>query len=235
MIRTIAVDDEPVALDIIKNHAAKIPFIQFRGCFTEPSEALAIIQRDQIELVFLDIHMPDISGLDMVQLVGKKAQIVFTTAFSDYAVKAFDLAITDYILKPIGFNRFLQSCQLAKERHPSIANHNSELPRQLFVKDGYQWVRINLEQLLFIQGQDNYVRLCESGKQTLTRMTLSDLIEQLPPNEFVRVEKSFIVAISKIDRIEKHQLIIGTERIPVSQSYRINLFESLKNFMPYSG
>lgn len=98
-----------------------------------------------------------------------------------------------------------------------------------------QLVRIDLDQLLFIQGQDNYVRLCEYDKLTLTRMTLSDLIEQLPTNEFIRVEKSFIVAISKIDRIEKHQLIIGTERIPVSQAYHMNLLERLKSFMPYSG
>lgn len=234
MIRTIAVDDEPVALDIINTHASKVPFIHFLGSFSEPSAALKIIQKDQIDLVFLDIQMPDISGIDMVRLIDKKTQIIFTTAFSNYAVKAFDLAITDYILKPIGFSRFLQSCQLAKERVTLMSNRTSEVTKQLFVKDGYQYVRIDLDQLLFIQGQDNYVRLCESGKQTLTRMTLTDLIEQLPPNEFIRVEKSFIVAISKIDRIEKHQLIIGTHRIPVSQAYRINLLETLKNFMPYS-
>ncbi|WP_316792611.1 LytTR family DNA-binding domain-containing protein [Pedobacter frigoris] len=235
MIRTIAIDDEPVALEIIKTHASKVPFLHFLGGFTEPSEALTILHNDQIDLVFLDIQMPDISGLDMVRLIGKKTQIIFTTAFSDYAVKAFDLAITDYLLKPIGFSRFLQSCQLAKERVSLLSSQTNEATKQLFVKDGYQWVRIDLDQLLFIQGQDNYVRLCESGKQTLTRMTLSDLIGQLPTNEFIRVEKSFIVAISKIDRIEKHQLIIGTERIPVSQAYRINLIERLKNFMPYSG
>lgn len=148
-------------------------------------------------------------------------------------MKAFDLAITDYLLKPISFSRFHQSCQLAKERCVLLANQTSEVPKQLFVKDGYQWVRIDLEQLLFIQGQDNYVRLCEPTKQILTRMTLSDLLEQLPPNEFIRVEKSFIVAISKIDRIEKHQLIIGAERIPVSNMYRKHLLEILSTYFSF--
>lgn len=234
MLRTIAVDDEPVSLEIIKSHAEKIPFINVVDCFTDPSKALAAINDNQIDLVFLDIQMPDLTGLEMVKLIEKKVQVVFTTAFGDYAVEAFSLAITDYLLKPISFSRFLQTCQLAKDRTASVMKSSplGETGKQLFVKDGYQWVRIDLNKLLFIQGQDNYVKLCETDKQTLTRMTLTEILSQLPPNEFVRVEKSYIVAVSKIDRMERHRLTIGKDHIPVSIAYRTNLLQMLQNLIP---
>ncbi|RNL53976.1 LytR/AlgR family response regulator transcription factor [Pedobacter jejuensis] len=226
-MKTIAVDDEPVALEIISNHAKKIPFVEFKGTFLSASEALKYVVDEQIQLVFLDIEMPDLSGLEFAKLVDHRVQIVFTTAYSEHAISGFELAATDYLLKPINFNRFLQACNLANNRLTKPLNETPIRNNELFVKDGYQWVRISIDELLYVEGQDNYVSLYESQKHTMTRSTLSEFFSKLPAEEFVRVHKSYVVAISKIDKIERHQLFIAGIKIPLSPSYRESLINVL--------
>ena len=215
MIKTIAVDDEPVALDIIKNHAQKVPFLCLEATFLSAADALAYIKKSNVDLIFLDISMPDISGLELASMIKKEVQIIFTTAYVEHALKGFDLAATDYLLKPINFPRFLQACQLAESR--ILAGHK-KVPYQesLFVKDGHNWLQVRLSELLYIKGEDNYVSLFEKDRRILTRMTLAELQEKLPVGKFVRVHRSYIVALSKIEKIEKHQVTIGSEKIPLS-------------------
>jgi len=221
MMKVIAVDDEPVALDIISAHAKKVPFIELVAVFLSATEAFAYIQKEAIDVIFLDISMPDLSGIEFATMLKHPIQIIFTTAYPEHALKGFELAATDYLLKPINFNRFFQACELAQSRM-QIPN-DQKVDKQgesLFVKDGYNWVSVKLSDLLYIKGEDNYVNLFESTKRTLTRMTLTELYNKLPKDKFLRVHKSYIISISKIERIEKHQIIIGDVKIPLSRQYR---------------
>lgn len=227
MIKAIAVDDEPIALDIIIDHAKKVQFIELTATFLSATEALNYVVREQIQLIFLDIRMPDLSGLEFAKLIGEKAQIIFTTAYSEHALNGFDLAAIDYLLKPIDFARFLQACHLAQKRVVIEPLSISRPNKEIFVKSGYDWVRINIDNLLYAQGQDNYVCLYETDKHTLTRLTFNELLLKLPSNQFIRVDKSYIVAISKIDKMERHQLTIAGDKIPISQPYRNAILQAL--------
>lgn len=220
MISTIAVDDEPVALDVIKNHAEKVPFIDLKETFSSAMEALAFLKKEPVQLVFLDINMPDLSGLEFAGLMQGQAQVIFTTAYREYAINGFELAVTDYLLKPINFHRFLQACQLAEKRLAMPSSEPLAKPQSLFVKDGYNWVQINFDNLLYAQAEDNYVSLFEEQKRTLTRMTLNKLLSKLPAGQFIQVHKSYIVALSKIEKIEDSHVITAGKRIPVSNSFR---------------
>ena len=228
MINAIAVDDEPVALDIIKNHAEKVPFINLKGTFLSAMDALAYIKKEPVDLVFLDISMPDISGLEFAEMVKHQTQIIFTTAYPEHALKGFDLAATDYLLKPINFSRFLQACQLAEGRVKTSTTNQTER-ESLFVKDGHNWIQIKFNEILYIQGEDNYVSIFEKDKRTLTRITLTELQSKLPNAQFLRVHKSYIVAISKIEKAETHQLTINNFKIPVSRVYRNVLLKMLSD------
>lgn len=224
MIKAIAIDDEPVALDIIKIHAQKVPYLQLTQVFLSAIEALNYLDSTATDLVFVDINMPDISGLEFASLVRHQTQVIFTTAFAEHALKGFDLAATDYLLKPINFSRFLQACQLANSRmQQQSAAPNSGQGRSLFVKDGHNWVQIVFDDVLYIQGQDNYVCIVEQNKQTLTRMTLAEIQNKLPGDLFLRIHRSYIVALSKIEKVENHQVIIKPAKIPLSRSSREQL------------
>ncbi|WP_104381646.1 LytTR family DNA-binding domain-containing protein [Sphingobacterium sp. HMA12] len=215
MIKAIVIDDEPTALDIIKNHAEKVTYIQLLATFVSAVEALTYIQQNPVDLIFLDIHMPDLSGLEFASMIKRHQQVIFTTAYPEHALKGFDLAATDYLLKPINFNRFLQACLLAESRYNSSFT-KARQSENLFVKDGNNWIRIKLNELLYVRGEDNYINLVEKNKRTLVRMTLKELQKKLPLEQFLRIHKSYIISISKIEKIEKQQVTIAGTQIPLS-------------------
>ena len=223
-LRCIAIDDEPIALDVINAHAGKVPFLDLRRTFVNAIEALTYLQTEPVDLIFLDINMPDLTGLDFAQVVGNKSLIVFTTAYPEYALQGFELSALDYLLKPIAFGRFLQAANKAYERLSSDAKKSPFV----FVKDGYDWVRINLEELHYVESEGNYLTFQETGKKTLTRMTIGEAVGMLPTDQFMRVHKSFIVALDRIEKIERHQLTIGKVQVPLSGSYRDELLERVK-------
>lgn len=228
-LRCIAIDDEPIALDIIKAHASKVPFLELRRSFVNAIEALAFLKTEPVDLIFLDINMPDITGLDFAQVVGNKSLVVFTTAYPDYALQGFELSALDYLLKPIAFGRFLQAANKAYEQlSDSGKNGTPTRSPYVFVKDGYDWVRINLEELQYVESEGNYLTFQETGKKTLTRMTISEAIDLLPTDQFMRVHKSYIVSLDRIEKIERHQLTIGKVQVPLSGSYRDELLERVK-------
>ncbi|WP_234735103.1 LytR/AlgR family response regulator transcription factor [Tellurirhabdus bombi] len=224
MIRCIAVDDEPIALDIIRSHASKVPFLEMKATFVNAFEALNYLKTEAVDLIFLDINMPDLTGLDFAQVVGNKSLVIFTTAYPEYALQGFELSALDYLLKPIAFGRFLQACNKAYER----VSGNTKKSPYVFVKDGYDWVRINLEELLYIASEGNYLTFQETSKKTLTRMTISEAMEMLSAEDFMRVHKSYIVALDRIEKIERHQLTINKLQVPLSGSYRDELLERVK-------
>lgn len=225
MINAIAIDDEPIALEVLKTHAEKVSFVDLKATFVSPSEALAYLQQYPVDLIFLDIRMPDVTGIEFASLLPKPVHVVFTTAYPEYAVKGFDLAVTDYLLKPISFSRLLQACTLVNER---VAAENKPSATGLFVKDGYDLVKIEPAKITYIEAGDNYLSIYEGSKRTLTRMTMADLLTKLPANEFQRVHKSYIVAVHKIEKIERNQLLIGGVKIPVSVTLRYDLMKKLK-------
>ncbi|MCX2450099.1 LytTR family DNA-binding domain-containing protein [Pedobacter sp. PLR] len=227
MIKVIAVDDEPVAHDIIRAHSEKIPFISLDATFLSATEALFYIKNERVDLVFLDIAMPDLSGIEFAAMINPEIQVIFTTAYPEYALKGFELAATDYLLKPINFTRFLKACQLAETRLQLPEVKKREEEQALFVKDGHDWVQIKFSNLVYAKAEDNYVDLHETGKHTLTRITLTELQTKLPANQFLRVHKSFIISRQKIERIEKHQVIVAGHKIPLSKLYRDELLQNL--------
>ena len=219
MISAIAIDDEPIALDIIKTHAANIPFIDLKATFLSATDALAWIQKNETDVVFLDIRMPDLTGIEFASLISKPAHIIFTTAYPEYAVKGFDLAATDYLLKPVSLSRMLQACTLVKERIPA-GKPQLGSSQSLFVKDGYDLVKINIPDISYVEAGDNYLSIYEGSKRTLTRMTLTEMLDKLPAATFQKVHKSYIVAVTKIDKIERSHLLIGNVRVPVSVNFK---------------
>jgi two-component system LytT family response regulator len=225
MIKVITVDDEPVAHDIIRAHAEKIPFISLESSFLSATDALHYIKNEPVDLVFLDIAMPDLSGLEFAAMVSPDIQVIFTTAYPEFALKGFELAATDYLLKPINFTRFLKACQLAEKRLQVPQIKDTEKEQALFVKDGHDWVQIKFSNLVYAKAEDNYVDLHETGKHTLTRITLTELQTKLPADQFLRVHKSFIISRQKIERIEKHQVIVAGYKIPLSKLYRNQLLQ----------
>lgn len=223
-LRCIAIDDEPIALDIIKSHASKVPFLDLKRTFVNAFEGLTFLKTEPVDLIFLDINMPDLTGLDFAQVVGNKSQIVFTTAYPEYALQGFELSALDYLLKPIGFGRFMQAANKAYER---LSGDTKKSP-YVFVKDGYDWVRINLDELQYVESDGNYLTFQETGKKTLTRMTIGEATEMLPKDQFMRVHKSYIIALDRIEKIERHQLNIGKVQVPLGGNYRDDLLERVK-------
>ncbi|GAB2550326.1 LytR/AlgR family response regulator transcription factor [Spirosoma aerophilum] len=223
-LRCIAIDDEPIALDIIKAHAGKVPFLDLKRTFLNAFDALTFLNTEAVDLIFLDINMPDLTGLDFAQVVGNKSLVVFTTAYPEYALQGFELSALDYLLKPIAFGRFMQAANKAYER---LAGDSKKSPF-VFVKDGYDWVRINLEELQYVESEGNYLTFQETGKKALTRMTITEAIDLLPADQFMRVHKSYIVALDRIEKIERHQLTIGKAQVPLAGSYRDELMERVK-------
>ena len=233
MIKAIAIDDEPPALEIIKVHAEKVPFVQLTACFIRPSEALTYIRHNTIDLAFIDISMPDTSGIELAIKLKDSCQIVFTTAYSEYALKGFELAATDYLLKPISFPRFLDACTRTQEKVKSKDTVNNPKQRpSLFIKDGHNWIRIDCDDILYIKAEDNYVSIIETNRRTLSRSTLSKMQEQLPASTFMRVHKSYIVSLAYVNKLEKNEVFIQGAKIPLSKVGRDELFKKLMKPTP---
>ncbi len=226
MITAIAIDDEPIALDIIRIHASKIPFLDLKATFVSTMEALAYLQVNEANLIFLDIRMPDLTGLEFAVLLPKNIYVVFTTAYAEFAVKGFELAAADYLLKPISLSRLLQACTLVKDR--MIKKGQGKAPGPfLFVKEGYDLVKIDPHKITYIEAGDNYLSIYQGEKRTLTRMTLAEINSKLDPDTFQRIHKSYIVAINCIEKIERGQLMVGGLKLPLSISYRSDLMQKL--------
>ena len=225
MLKAIAIDDEPMALEVIKAHAKKVTFLQLKETFVSAMEALEYIKTNPVDLVFLDINMPDITGLDFSQLLPKNCGVIFTTAYSQYAADAFNLSAIDYLVKPFDFVRFMKACQKALD---ALSKEEAETP-YLFVKDSYDLVRIVLADLLYVQSEGNYLTFKEKEKKTVTRMTMTEALELLPNKNFMRVNKSYVVNLNHIQKIERHQVSVAEkEFVPIAANYHSELMEALK-------
>ncbi|MBA4302126.1 MAG: DNA-binding response regulator [Cyclobacterium sp.] len=224
MISAIAIDDESYALEVVKSHASKVPFLELKATFTNPVQGLEYLKNESIQLVFLDINMPDISGVDLAVLLPKETVVIFTTAYSDYAVKGFELDALDYLLKPFNLSRFLKACQKAQEW---IELQPKNEPSFLFVKTSDGQIRVDFSDLLYCEAQGNYVTFQLLDQKIMSRMTLSET-EKLLLVSFIRTHRSFLVNKNQITKVEKHQLHLNGFVVPISSSYIDQVLELLK-------
>lgn len=220
-MKAIAIDDEPIALDIIRSHAAKVTFLELKATFTDAFQALDYLQRENIDLIFLDIKMPDISGIDFFNSLRKKPLVIFTTAYSEHAVTSFELDAVDYLLKPFSLARFIKGCNKAFELFNF--RNDSQKSDHIYVKTGYEQVKIMFDDILYLEAAGNYVNFVLKEGTVLSRSTFNEAANQLPSEKFIRVHRSFVVSANKVDKVEKHQLTIGKVRIPVGEAYGSNL------------
>ena len=225
-MKAIAIDDEPIALEIIKSHASKVPYLELKATFTDAFKALDYLQKESVDLLFLDIKMPDISGIEFFNSLAKKPLLIFTTAYSDHAVTSFEMDAVDYLLKPFSLSRFIKGCNKAYELHNF--RNSSETTDHLYVKTGYEQIRVLYDDILYLEAAGNYVTFALQDKNILSRSTFLEAINLLPAEKFVRVHRSFVVAINKIDKVERHQVTIKNAKIPVSEAFIKDLTTSLK-------
>lgn len=221
MLRAIAIDDEPIALEIIRTLSAQVPFVELAACFTNAVEALAFMQTQKIEVIFLDIKMPGISGLELVKTLAQSPIIIFTTAYSEHAVQSFELNAIDYLLKPFSFARFLQACNKAHEQlalKNNFQNADSVLP-SVFIKSGYEQIKVELAHLLYAESTGNYLKFVTDTQTIVSRLTMSEAEKLLPESVFIRIHRSFIVAKKKITKIDKRSVWINEKELPIGAFY----------------
>jgi two-component system, LytTR family, response regulator len=225
-MKAIAIDDEPIALEIIKSHAAKVPFLELKAEFTDAFKALEYLQKETVDLIFLDIKMPDISGIEFFNSLTKKPLLIFTTAYSEHAVTSFEMDAVDYLLKPFSLARFIKGCNKAFELYNF--RNSTEATDHLFIKTGYEQQKVFYDDILYVEATGNYVSFVLKDKTILSRSTFVEATALLPADKFVRVHRSYIVAVNKITKLEKTQVTIGKASIPVSDAYSQNLLAALK-------
>lgn len=230
MLKAIAIDDEPIALDVIKSLASKISFIELKAYFTDAFKAIDFLQKEKIDLLFLDIKMPDISGIDFLKAIPNPPMVIFTTAYSEHAVQSFELDAIDYLLKPFSQSRFLKACNKAYEQF-KLKNNNGNLysaPESIFIKSGHDQIRILLDDILFVESSGNYIQFVLKDQKILSRLTMSEAEELLPVASFVRIHRSFLVSKKQITKIEKSSVWVKQVCIPVGAGYADKVVNMLK-------
>lgn len=227
MIKAIAIDDEPLALSVIETFCSKLDFIELQKTFIKPNEALLYLKKFPVDLLFLDIHMPALSGIDFYKSIEQKTMVIFCTAHSQYAVEGFNLNALDYLLKPFDFDRFKIATEKAKDFFELQGNTNNI--KHIFVRADYSLQKIVLDDILYIEALDDYLKIFLNKQKTIVaRMTMKSMIEKLPSNQFLRVHRSFIVPINKVENIRNKFCTISERKIPIGSSYEDALNEHFK-------
>ncbi len=227
MLKAIAIDDEPIALEVIKSLAQQVGFITIEACFTNPFSALEYLQKNKVNLLFLDIKMPGISGMDFLKALPNPPMVIFTTAYSEHAVQSFELDAIDYLLKPFSLPRLLKACNKAHEQFELRKNNGGILPGEpsIFIKSGYEQVRVELTDILYAASIGNYVQFILADKNIVSRLTMTEAAELLPATMFVRIHRSYIAAKRHIAKVDKRSIWIGKDELPVGAAY-VNEVES---------
>ena len=218
----IAIDDEPKALEVIERYCQKSDLVDLKATFREPVKAIEYLNREKIDLIFLDINMPDINGMQLMQTLAAKPMVIFTTAYSNYAVESYNLNAIDYLLKPITFERFLaavnKAANLLSMQHKQPAKE--DIGGTVFIKSGPHTYQVKVDEILYLEKDGNYITVHLKDRNILIRENMGDIFDLVPASDFLRVHKSYVVAIKHITMIEVHQLIINGEKIPIGSTYR---------------
>nr|WP_294869593.1 LytTR family DNA-binding domain-containing protein [uncultured Pedobacter sp.] len=234
MIKCIAIDDEKLVRDLLEDNIRQLPFLELIKTCKNALEAYEVLQTEQVDLIFLDIQMPGLSGLQFLQSLQHPPMVILVTAYEQYALEGFNQQVVDYLLKPFSFERFLKACNRANELFRLQNNQNEETNeiQDFFVNVEYTLVKIVVADIEYIEGLKDYIKihLSTSDKPVLTRMTMKAMEEKLPANSFVRTHKSFLVVVQKITAVKRDFVCIGSKEIPVSEFYKENLRSCLHNF-----
>jgi DNA-binding LytR/AlgR family response regulator len=240
MIRCLVVDDEPLALHILEDYISKVPFLQLIKATTNPIEALTLVQDGGIDLVFLDVQMPELTGLQFLKISNGKAKVILTTAYPQYALEGYELDVVDYLLKPIAFDRFFKAAQKAQgviqpaakpavKEEPQPAQYDDFMSDFIFVKTEHKIQKVYLHDIMFIEGLKDYISIFTPDERIITLQNMKKMEDALPEKHFVRVHKSYIVALNKIDSIERSRISIGEKVIPIGDTYRDLFFDKIED------
>lgn len=222
----LIVEDEPLARNLLSEYVKKVPFLKLVQACSSPMEALEVLQANPVDILFLDIQMPEITGITFLKILQHKPLVILTTAYSEYALESYELDVVDYLLKPITFDRFLKAVDKASQRlKTGVPATSAEKPTDqvqpfVFVKDGTKLVKINLDDILYVEGLKDYVTIHTKTQKVVSLQRLKSLETQLPTDRFVRIHHSYIVAIKAIDIVHKGEVQIGNTMIPISDTYR---------------
>jgi DNA-binding LytR/AlgR family response regulator len=227
-MNVIIVDDEPLALEVIETYLENFPELILKGKCANAIEAFEALENEHIDLMFLDIQMPQISGIDFLKSLKNPPKVIFTTAFSNYALEGFELNVVDYLLKPFSLERFSKAVQKFKEiylmNEKSITPEIEELPDYIFVKADKKLIKVHFEDIFFVEGLKDYVMLHTPSGRIVTLQTMKSLEEKLPSDTFIRVHRSFIVNLKLIELLESNSLIVKKKKIPIGKNYKDELF-----------
>ena len=238
MMKCVAIDDEPIALDIIKDYIEKVPFLTIKKSFRDSLKALEYLQNHEVDLIFLDISMPDLSGIQLLKLLQLQPLVIFTTAYSEYAVESYEYQTVDYLLKPIEFDRFLKAANKAFD-HWQLVNKNDvaflsskenkeKKTDSLLLKSGTNFFHIKISDIFYVQAAGNYVIFKTENKEIMSIFTMSDVLQLLPSQHFFRVHKSYIVNFQHVEVVETEQLLIKDKKIPIGDVFREGFFRAIK-------
>jgi DNA-binding LytR/AlgR family response regulator len=229
MITAIAIDDEPPALRVVESFCRKFDCIDLQKTFTGTEEAANYLRKYPVDLLFLDIQMPSITGIDFYKAIEQNTMVIFTTAYSEYAVEGFNLNAIDYLLKPFTLERFEQAVQKANDYSNYLKHSNQTTTDFLFIRADYTLHKIDFSDIILIEGLDDYIKIqLQSQKPIVARMTMKAVIDKLPEKDFIRVHRSFIVSINKVNQIRNKMIMIGDNKINIGQSYEATVFERFK-------
>jgi DNA-binding LytR/AlgR family response regulator len=230
-INCIAIDDEPLALTKLEGFINKIPDLYLQKTFDNALEAIGWLNGNNTDLIFLDIQMEQLTGIQFIEVTGTKARIIITSAFDQYAIKGYELNVTDYLLKPFSFQRLLMAVNKVMDYYSQkqgFAGHINGGDEYIFVKTEYRLERVDLNEILYVEGMKDYLRIICKNKKIMTLQSFSKLEECLPLKRFCRVHKSFIVALDKIKSVERGVIVIADQRIPVSNTYKESFLTRIK-------
>jgi two-component system, LytTR family, response regulator len=238
MIKCIVIDDEQSAIDVLTNYINQVSFLQLEAASLNPLDALEVIYTQKVDLIFLDIQMPELSGIDFMKVIKGRCKVILTTAYKQYALEGYEHSVSDYLLKPISFERFLQATQKVQEQidlEKNASDNNIQEGKNkslsedfMFVKTDNRMQKINYSDMLFVEGLGNYVNIKTTKGKFTTLLNIKDLVENLPSEQFLRVHRSYIVSLEKIEYVEGNNIcLIGNITIPLSETYRNQLWTAL--------
>mgnify|MGYP003870145075 CR=1 FL=1 len=233
-LNCVIIEDEPLARNLMIDYVKKVPSLNLLQAFSNPLEALEALRTLPVDVLFLDIQMPEITGISLLKILTKKPFVILTTAYSDYALQGYELDVTDYLLKPVTFERFLKAVDKVIQRSdseiaPAIVQteQQSTTPPFVFVKDGTKLVKVKLDDILYVEGLKDYVTIHTKTQKIVTLQRLKSLEEQLPSNKFIRIHNSYIVALAAIDVIQKNEVKVGAVSLSIGDTYK----KSFKEFI----
>lgn len=230
MLKAIVVDDEPMAHEVLKGLTEKVTFVDIAGYYYNAFEAMEYLNNNTIDLIFLDIKMPGMSGIELLRTLPQPPMVIFTTGYSEHAVESFELDAIDYLLKPFSLVRFLKACNKAYEQYAFKRKQSlsGETPQSIFIKSGYEQVKINIDEIIYAEGSGNYVQFVLNNKKIASRLTMIEAAALLPEKDFIRIHRSFIISKKHLTKADKRSVWVNQTELPIGPAYATAIDKIIK-------